>query len=87
MSENKAVLIMDMPKKCSECILSCMINGKTSCCAGNKEIKKRYVNKKPDWCPLKPFPPKKRLHYDDLYTDTCSIGYNECLEEILAYTE
>lgn len=68
MSE-KALLVMDMPKSCVNCIFCFEIaEGTEACCTivseqdnedKYREIKEDYCQCKPYWCPLKPIPDKK----------------------------
>lgn len=81
----KAILIMDdMPECCADCCcgyferdtkelnLVCGTTGEDANNAG-----------KPDWCPLRELPEKKKLTYTDLCTDNEVSGWNDCLDEIL----
>lgn len=72
-----------MPSACEECRFStigCQDND--ICYLNNKEI---YLDKKPDWCPLKPMPEKKQ---HTLYSvGAWNSGYNACIDEILGDKE
>lgn len=78
----KAILVMDMPKNCAECRFStigCQDND--ICYLNNKEI---YLDKKPNWCPLKTIPEKKDT--DQFISSRIfeAAGYNECIDDILS---
>lgn len=78
----KAMLIMDMPTTCSECML-CDLNG---CCLALKMVEfceYRY-DQKQKWCPLRECPKKKDTDNckTELYRGKC-VGYNACIDEIL----
>lgn len=80
---NKAILVIDMPRNCSECPICEIWEAIPSC-------EEYYCNvaksdnvdqyKRPDWCPLREFP-KRMINFggDDDYAD----GYNDCLDKIL----
>lgn len=54
---SKAILVMDMPKKCYDCPF---LNEDVECLAFNTNyIEVDGLKKKPDWCPLVPMPEKK----------------------------
>ena len=88
--KDKAILVIDMPENCSECILC---NGKMNhfrneyryFCSkvfdtGNGDAVQYFVdpeNTKPDWCPLTSFPSRINLRQ---YTEA-SLN----MESILAY--
>ena len=81
----KAILIMDdMPECCADCHcgyferdtkelnLVCGATGEDANNAG-----------KPDWCPLRELPERKKLTYNNLCADCEVSGWNDCLDEIL----
>ena len=92
----KAMLIMDMPTTCSECML-CDLNG---CCLALKMVEfceYRY-DQKQKWCPLREVPQKKEVknlnealaeskNYEDVAKVVFDIlmdcGYNQCIDELL----
>ena len=81
----KAILVMDMPSSCSECpccyVPRCEVNEKT--------LKTSEIYQcKPNWCPLKPMPEKKKVQ-DVLYlhSEYFDLGYNACIDEILGDKE
>ena len=91
---NKAILILDEPIDCNECPLHDLssMKGDKLCMAHNmKWIETQNEGKKPEWCPLRPFPERKEVRYTDpLFGEVenlTNIGYNKCLDEILGETE
>ena len=69
----KAVLVIDMPNVCENCLLNI-----DDLCAGTREPVHSIS------CPLKPMP-KKQEHRKGLCSDFIlgfEDGWNECLEEI-----
>lgn len=77
----KAILVMDMPKKCMDC--PCEYEGRCEVKFGI------YVslNEKPSWCPLKPMPEKKKIEivqedYDGGYSHGFTHGFNACIDAI-----
>lgn len=85
----KAILILDMPEKCTLCDL-CNF-GSATCCADGSDIEEEMSNgTKPSWCPLKPMPqPREMTNADSSnpWIDENAIGFNECLAEILGEEE
>lgn len=79
---NKAILVIDMPNYCSECIL-CRENDfcHEMCVAANERI---FTSEKPDWCPLKPVPEKMKGN-DSIYYQWGDYedGWNHCIDSIL----
>ena len=79
----KAMLVMDMPATCSECML-CDLNG---CCLALKMVEfceYRY-DQKQKWCPLREVPQEKEdssVIYIPEY-DGYLNGWNDCVKEIL----
>lgn len=90
---SKAVLVIDMPKNCSECKIRFDDEYSNWCPYDNPEPNGvwKYVEKgtKPDWCPLKPLPEKydikaeKDKPHDRDYNWEFESGYNMCIDEIL----
>ena len=94
---SKAMLIMDMPKCCAECVLYALHNSHISLeceCRGTKifngyvnvypKIDRKLLNKKQDWCPLREVPEKEsKSCCSDDYDDGYVDGYNTCIDEIL----
>lgn len=85
----KAVLIIDMPKHCSECKFlndnydypECIITGET------KGYNFRVRERKMDKCPLRPMPDKMNeggtWTMSGYIADEFPNGWNACIEEIL----
>ena len=89
----KAILVIDMPENCFKCKLQDWANCRIvkGCHTGDT---------RPDWCPLKPMPEKKKERYGmnrqtstghwETYgeeTDSVATGYNACIDEILGDKE
>lgn len=78
----KAILVIDLPKNCSECKLMYLQGiGEGICNAVDWE-------ERPSWCPLKPMPNKRvpdGSETDQIYG--CYVGWNACIEEIVGETE
>lgn len=81
---SKAVLIIDMPNYCKECSLR-----KDIYCKAVKEDNNigYYLNNKdpsmykPEWCPLKEMPERRK--YNEEYFNGDVKGWNDCLKTIL----
>ena len=89
----KAVLVIDMPNRCSECPL-CYKGENYWGDIVSAECQMQYkgyvaLNEKPYWCPLRPLPQKKDVppNYGMMVGDPRGEGWNECLKEILGETE
>ena len=54
----KAILVLDMPKKCADCTLRCSIVGQDTICFATMRtlMNENYYKEKPSFCPLKPMP-------------------------------
>ena len=78
---SKAVLIVDMPKACEDpCkFLECNSDDKRFCSCLHREIEE--LCEKPDWCPLKELP--KRRRYGEEFFNGDVKGWNDCLKVIL----
>lgn len=78
---SKAILVMDMPHSCSECPC-CYI---PRCEVLEKSLKTSEIYEcKPDWCPLRELPQKKKANTNTTaYDKAVQIGYNTCIDEIL----
>lgn len=80
---SKSILIIDTPENCTDCKFS-EYQGIVCRAIG---LNKSHSNpQKPDWCPLKELPEKKR--YEPLSegnpVKAWSNGWNACLDEILS---
>lgn len=83
----KAILVIDMPKSCDECMLcdthEITENGYdyANCYALHQDIKAkfdsdgRFMIKKPNHCPLKPMPQKKEVEVNEI-KDIMSVEYS-----------
>ena len=93
----KAVLIMNMPRNCSDCIFCRELHeGVEACCKLEDEPNDNtlyrmiddYCRHKPDWCPLRELPEKKEELSVEEYEfgglgKAFTSGWNACLDEIL----
>ena len=88
---SKAILVMDMPEKCSKCSVCHVVDGNAICQAkftgDSVEGRLTATYTKPDWCPLVPMPekypekdytPRETEQYMDGYED----GYNAAIDAI-----
>mgnify|MGYP006356253557 CR=1 FL=1 len=97
----KAILVIEMPSRCIDCPCH-FAEMNTVVCGVNKEqlLTDDIETHKPDWCPLKPMPKKKKERYSmnrqtstghwETYgeeTDSVAVGYNACIDEILGDKE
>lgn len=74
----KAILVIDMPSCCRECV-GYVLGLHNSFCDITKLIIPDRTDK-PSHCPLKPLP-RHFIRFDD--EDDYAEGYNDCLNEIL----
>jgi hypothetical protein len=87
----KAMLIMDMPTKCSKCTLSEHHLDDTwgdydtaYCFALSEDIPKKFKNERPSNCPLKEAPQKAVIRSTDTtHHRHIKEGINMCIDEIL----
>lgn len=82
----KGVIVVDVPETCGDCAC-CQYDGQYDrCCGVNGEdlMNIDWNGEKPDWCPIKPIPPKQNNDnlYDDFYNGF-DVGWNACIDEIL----
>lgn len=81
---SKAILVMDMPKKCTECaICQHQDEGWLYCTYCHRNAHAFNI---PDWCPLIEAPEKYDInfnHADRDYDGEFEYGWNACLEDIL----
>ena len=86
---SKAILVIDMPKRCTECsahFLDTPDNHTVKLWCGYKckevVLDNNKIGDKPTWCPLKPLPEKEDV---DLFSDHAgyALGYNACIDKIL----
>lgn len=76
---DKAILVIDMPKNCGECILNkndkCCVKGFNTC---------MFVNCKPKVCPLQQMPEKSHTGKSDYYQwGDWEDGWNACIDGLL----
>lgn len=79
----KLVLVINAPDNCYEC--PCSNEGCYLCQINRVQLDDDFQERRPNWCPLKPLPPKLDAHgyldvgnEDGLYEK----GWNNCLDEI-----
>lgn len=79
---SKAILIMDMPIDCADCICSMAISDSSESgrCLKTGEIFDDW-GKRQDWCPLQEMP--ELWEPTSLDDDAYYMGYNACIDEIL----
>lgn len=99
---SKSIILIETPQRCSMCkFLNGTENGYHYCHMLDfdyqvDEYMQSTPKGKPDWCPLKEVPDKKkekqymkRLNSNrniETYgerTDLCAVGWNDCIDEIL----
>ena len=83
---SKAMLIMDMPIDCTDCICSMRIldSGESGRCLKTNKIFEAW-GKRQDWCPLREVPEKdNKCYFPDEYQEGYSNGWNACIRKILA---
>ena len=76
---SKAVLVMDMPEKCSWCPLGRLFGtaGATECRA--TERVNRDCESVPDWCPIRPIPEKVTEDGLECFGELKYMqGWNDC---------
>lgn len=100
----KAILVLDeMPKNCLKCPIGKNISIPLETCMQcpiGKCVIDEETRTRPDWCPLRPAPSKKKERYSmnrqtstghwKTYgekTDSVAVGYNACIDEILGDKE
>lgn len=90
----KAVLIMDMPGLCKQCVFC---RGLNACklkkylvgdriCTVYTVDKQIMEGEKPDWCPLRELPekiPELKSGYEEVSTSIHRVGWNACLDEMV----
>lgn len=85
---SKAVLVLDMPEGCNDCVL----NNCHFCDVTNENIESYMYDimevDKPDWCPLKELPHKR---YHSAYGVPIEMSedkiWNECIDKIIGEDE
>lgn len=84
---SKAVLVMDMPDSCMGCnFLYCNVESNVDSCQAMEvsRIVDLEEKDKPDWCPLRPIPEKKKEEVPIAYTHfgAYNDGWNACIDAI-----
>ena len=84
---SKAILVMDMPDSCMGCnFLYCDAENNSESCQARE--KSRIVDlendDKPDWCPLREMPEKKKTIGTESETERIymNCGWNDCIDAI-----
>ena len=84
---SKAILVMDMPDSCMGCnFLYCDAENNSESCQARE--KARIVDlendDKPDWCPLREMPEKKKTIGTESETERIymNCGWNDCIDAI-----
>ena len=84
---SKAILVMDMPDSCMGCnFLYCDAENNSDLCQARE--KSRIVDleneDKPDWCPLREMPEKKKTIGTESETERIymNCGWNDCIDAI-----
>lgn len=87
---SKAILIVDMPERCSMCeFIKKTDEGYCYCWRSGFEFSVNDYMKstpigKPDWCPLKKIPDKVEIKHDFPTTKYYHVrGWNACIDSIL----
>lgn len=95
---SKSVLVIDTPENCLDCQFCYELDeGVEACCSISDDDKDTslmkkidceygYCQGKPDWCPLKPVPDRrKRTDYLDAIFNhpAFDYGWNACIDKIL----
>lgn len=83
---SKSFLIIDTPKACIDCPCHFADDVMIWCGKEKRELLSDDIQTfKPDWCPLKDIPKKKKYESlsDTNPTKAWGNGWNACLEEIL----
>ncbi len=89
---SKAILVMDMPENCKDCIMSIQSKEKHTgqfCwrCINAPTIMIDKSGDKPDFCPLRPVPEKvtEPIDEEDIgkdYSEGTMDGWNACIDAI-----
>lgn len=87
---SKAVLVMDMPERCSDCHYCNHKGYKNPCCAltnyanGYQSMTLEDIyRQRQSWCPLRELPGKdKTIERCNEYADGWIAGWNACLDAI-----
>lgn len=90
----KAVLVMDMPEDCKQCVFCRGLNAcklkkylvRDKICTVYTVDKQIMEGGKPDWCPLRELP-ERSDHPEHCDNGRFDAGWNGCLDEILERKE
>lgn len=90
----KAILIMDMPEDCKQCVFCRGLNAcklkkylvRDKICTVYMVDKQIMEGGKPYWCPLRELP-EKSAHPEHCDNGRFDAGWNGCLDEILERKE
>ena len=85
----KAVLVMDMPEDCKQCVFCRGLNAcklkkylvRDKICTVYTVDKQIMEGGKPDWCPLRE-PPERSDHPEHCDNGRFDAGWNACLDAI-----
>ena len=80
---SKAILVMDMPKNCFDCRFQEMGFCEAVHSVGEM-IPDDDLESKPDWCPLREMPEKKKTIGTESETERTymNCGWNDCIDAI-----
>lgn len=81
---NKAILVIDMPESCRECLFFGSRYSDMSCRAmNNRTINYPYPKDfRQDWCPLKPPPEEDNRDHILEWSRGYQGGWNDCINAI-----
>lgn len=82
----KGIIVVDMPERCIDCKRAGYKNGIPYCNEKGKTLDSFCY--KPEWCPIKKIPDKKKLtgdvsNIEKMFEQIIMVGFNNCIEEIL----
>lgn len=90
---NKSILVIDTPETCLDCMFCFELDeGINACCSVMSDENDKslcrdiecdggYCQDKPDWCPLKELPERRK--YGEEFFNGDVKGWNDCLKTIL----
>ena len=84
---SKTILVMDMPDSCMGCnFLYCDAENNSESCQAREKSRIVDLEKddKPDWCPLREMPEKKKTIGTESETERIymNCGWNDCIDAI-----
>ena len=87
---SKSILLIETPENCLKCeFVGRRLDGTLRCTRNSDSSNVVFGLSKPDWCPLKEIPEKKKprkIHDNNLghyHISAFDKGYNKCIDEIL----